>query len=39
MCIKDYPKKNFEVGEEVHRRSLHENFPTDVRRELLKEEF
>ena len=28
MCIKDYPKKNLEIGKEVHRRSLHENFST-----------
>ena len=39
MCTKDYLKKNFEVVEEVHRGSLHEIFPTDERRESLKEEF
>ena len=27
MCVEDYPKKNSEVGEEVHRRSLREKFP------------
>ena len=36
MCARDCSKTNFEVGEEVHRRSLHEIFPTDVRRESLK---
>jgi hypothetical protein len=32
-------KEGLEVGEEVHRRSLQENFPTDVRPKLLKEGF
>jgi len=27
-----------EYGEEVHRRSIHESFPTDLRRDLLEEE-
>ena len=26
MCVEDCPKKNSEVGEEVHRRSLREKF-------------
>ena len=32
--VKDLSKKNVEVGEEVHRRSLHKNFPTDTRQRL-----
>ena len=30
-------RRNWKVGEEVYRRSLHESFPTDVRRESLDE--
>ena len=32
-------RKILKVGEEVRRRSLRENFPTDVRQRLLKEKF
>ena len=39
MYIKDFRRRShFEVGEEVHQRSLHEIFPADVRRESLEEE-
>ena len=31
MCVESCSKRNLEVGEEVHRRSLHENFQADVR--------
>ena len=36
--VKDQSKKNMEVGEEVHRRSLHKKFPTDARQRLIEEE-
>ena len=39
MRVENRSKKIFEVGVEVHRRSVHKNFPTDVRRESLEEEF
>ena len=39
MRVEDCSRKVLEVGEEVHRRSLQENFPTDARRKLLKEGF
>jgi hypothetical protein len=32
MCVENCSKTNLEVGEEVHRRPLHENFPPDTRR-------
>ena len=38
MCSRNCSTRHLEYGEEVHRRSLHESFPTDLRRELLEEE-
>ena len=38
MRVENCSKKIAEVGEEVHRRSPQENFPTKVRRRLLKED-
>ena len=37
MRVENCSKNISEVGEEVHRRSLHENFPNDARRKLIKE--
>ena len=37
MCVEDCSKKNLEVGEEVHRRLLHENFPTEKNSEIGEE--
>ena len=39
MRIENCSGKVLETGEEIHRRSLHENFPTDARRKLFKEGF
>ena len=38
MRVTDRSNKNVEVGEEVHRRSPNENFPTDAHQRLIEEE-
>ena len=39
MRVENCSKNISEVGQEVHRRSLHENFPNDARRNWLKDGF